>query len=250
MSVPFEMHGSWGGHGPADFLRMAMGARRHHFEPPGGGPHGPGFHVPPEPPEPPDGPEEARAFKERAWGRGFGPGAGAFLFGPGGPFGDPRQWTVWEPRTQRARKGDVRAAVLALLNEQPMNGYQIIQEIKQRSGGLWQPSSGSVYPALQQLEDEGLVQAGEHEGRRAFTLTEAGRTYVREHPEEMAAPWVAAFESAPEPDPLAMRETFGKMFAAFVQVCRVGTDEQRERAARTIEEARKSLYRILAEDDG
>jgi DNA-binding PadR family transcriptional regulator len=245
MSVPFEMHGPWGGPGPADFLRRAMAARR---RPPGVGPHGPDFPGPPEPPEPPGGPEALRAFKERAWGPGFGP-PGGFGFGPGAPFGDPRHWAAWETRPQRARKGDVRAAVLALLNEQPMNGYQIIQEIKQRSGGLWQPSSGSVYPALQQLEDEGLVQAGEHEGRRAFSLTEAGRTYVQEHPDEMAAPWVAAFESAPEPDPLAMRETFGRMFAAFVQVCRVGTDEQRERAARTIEEARKALYRILAEDD-
>jgi DNA-binding PadR family transcriptional regulator len=198
------------------------------------GKHGPwGGHPPPEPPP---------GVKEHVWGRGFGP-PGGFPFGAGGPFG-----FGWEARPQRARKGDVRAAVLALLNEQPMNGYQIIQEIKQRSGGLWQPSSGSVYPALQQLEDEGLVAAGEHEGRRAFSLTDAGRAYVREHPDEMAAPWIAAFEAAPDPEPLAMRETFGRMFAAFVQVCQVGTDEQRQRAGQILEDARRALYRMLAED--
>src|SRR5205085_9853538 len=91
----------------------------------------------------------------------------------------------------RGGRGDVRAAILILLAEAPFNGYQLIHEIAQRSGGIWQPSPGSVYPALQLLQDEGLVQAEETEGRRVFCLSEAGRTYVEERREELAAAWEA-----------------------------------------------------------
>ena len=91
------------------------------------------------------------------------------------------------------RRGDVRAAILDVLAVEPMNGYQVIQQIAERSGGAWKPSPGSVYPTLQQLEDEGLVEGTEVEGRRLLQLTGAGREYVAEHPEEMAATW-RAFE--------------------------------------------------------
>jgi len=191
---------------------------RRGFGPPGGMPFGPG-----------------------GW---FGPGHGP---GPGG-FGDPRHWPGWEARGPRARRGDVRVAALALLAERPMNGYQIIQEIKQRSGGRWTASSGSVYPALQQLEDEGLIQAGEYDGRRAFSLTDAGRKYVEENPEELAAPWEAVAENESS-DTVGLRETFGRTLGAFMQVWHMGTDEQREQAARVLDDARKALYRILAEDE-
>ena len=93
-------------------------------------------------------------------------------------------------RGPRAKRGDVRAAALALLAEQPMNGYQIIQEIGERSGGVWRPSPGSIYPALQQLEDEGLIRAEAGEGgRRAFQLTDEGRAYAAAHSAELTAPW-------------------------------------------------------------
>src|SRR5262245_13544395 len=145
------------------------------------GPGGPG--EPPPPPPPP------------GWG-GFGRGPGGNPFG-GNPFGGNPFWFGggrrgrrgfdWGPfgRGPRVRKGDVRAAVLVLLAEQPRNGYQIIQEISERSGGLWKPSSGSVYPALQQLEDEGLVETESVDGKRSFKLTETGRTYVEEHKSEL-----------------------------------------------------------------
>jgi len=125
----------------------------------------------------------------------------------GGPFGGPEfpgkpfpvgpemhGFGPWGPkhmmRGPRARRGNVRAAALALLAEQPMNGYQIIQEISERSGGVWRPSPGSIYPALQQLEDEGLIRVDAGEGgRRAFQLTDEGRTYVAAHPDELNAPW-------------------------------------------------------------
>lgn len=180
-----------------------------------------------------------------AFGRGFGAG---WPGSAGAPPGFGRPWPGWEGRGGRARRGDVRVAALALLAERPMNGYQIIQEIKQRSGGLWTVSSGSVYPALQQLEDEGLIQAGEHEGRRAFSLTEAGHRYVEENRDELAAPWETVAQHTPH-DAVGLRETFGRTFGAFMQVWHVGTDEQREQAARVLDETRKALYRILAGDD-
>src|SRR5829696_6959025 len=108
---------------------------------------------------------------------GGGPGRGRHRGGPRGGFPG-----FGPPRGPRARRGDVRAALLLLLAEEPRNGYQLMQEIEQRSDGLWRPSPGSVYPALQQLEDEGLVTpAGE--GRKAYTLTADGRAHVEEHRE-------------------------------------------------------------------
>ena len=114
-------------------------------------------------------------------------------------------WSMWgQPwgpmgagggRWPKARRGDVRAAILAVLAEQPMNGYQIIQEVAERSEGAWKPSPGSIYPTLQQLEDEGLVRAESDGGRRAYTLTEEGRAYVAEHPDEVAAPWAGMSEA-------------------------------------------------------
>ena len=113
-----------------------------------------------------------------AWEGGFGwPGPGGWPGGPGGPGpGGPRGW--WPgppapPRGPKAGRGDVRAAILALLTEGPRNGYQIMSEVEERSGGAWRPSPGAVYPALQQLADEGLIEAEESGGRRTFSLTEA-----------------------------------------------------------------------------
>ncbi len=140
----------------------------------------------------------ARALRRAPFG---GPGFRARLpAGPGFP-GGPEGFGHWrEPRGMRgprARRGDVRAAALALLAEQPMNGYQIIQEIGERSGGVWRPSPGSVYPALQQLEDEGLIRAEAGDGgRRAYQLTDEGREYAASHTDELRAPWDVVAGSA------------------------------------------------------
>src|SRR6201993_1835756 len=105
-------------------------------------------------------------------------------FGPGGPWGPgPRG------RGRRARRGDIRTAALLLLAEEPRNGYQIMQEVEERSEGAWNPSPGSVYPALQQLEDEGLISSEERGGRRVFVLTEQGRELVAKREEGAPAPW-------------------------------------------------------------
>src|ERR1700751_2955741 len=158
-------------------------------------------------------------------GPGFGPGFGGPGFAPG-PEGCGPHWKERGMRGPRARRGDVRAGALALLAEQPMNGYQIIQEIGERSGGVWRPSPGSIYPALQQLEDEGLIRAEAGDGGRpAFQLTDEGRTYVAAHSAELTAPWDVVAGSAGGAA-IEMRKLIGQVAMASFQVISAGTDAQ------------------------
>ena len=153
---------------------------------------------------------------------------------------------------KRSRNGDVRAAVLVLLAEQPMHGYQIIQEIAERSGGLWQPSPGSIYPVLQQLEDEGLVVIEQTEGRKVANLTEAGRAYVEENRAELEEVWNALTNTNVDESTQGMRNLFvslQQVGVAAKQVAKAGTDEQLAEARKVLAEARRRLYLILAEDD-
>ncbi|TDD29782.1 PadR family transcriptional regulator [Kribbella turkmenica] len=166
---------------------------------------------------------------------------GGQMFGP--PWGAPPRW-----RGPKARRGDVRAAILAVLAEQPMNGYQIIQEIAERSGGVWKPSPGSIYPTLQQLEDEGLVTADAAVGRRTFTLTDEGRTYVAEHADEVSAPW-AAMSAPADDDENGLKPLLGQVATAMWQILATGTPEQQARAKDAVADLRRRLYGILADDD-
>jgi len=169
-----------------------------------------------------------------------GPGPWRFGgFGPG-PFGFPRG--------PRARRGDVRAAILALLAEGPRNGYQLMQEIEERSDGAWRPSPGSVYPALQQLEDEGLVHAEEREGRRTYVLTDAGRAHVEDRGDELKAPWDAVRGDPGKPQRELMR-LIQPIAMALYQVAQAGSEAQVEEARRILVDARRALYGILAEED-
>jgi DNA-binding PadR family transcriptional regulator len=152
-------------------------------------------------------------------------------------------------RGPRARRGDVRAAALALLAEEPMNGYQIIQAIGERSDGVWRPSPGSVYPALQQLEDEGLIRAQSGDGgRRAYQLTDEGREYVEAHPEELRAPWDEVAGAVGD-TAIEMRNLIGQVAMAAWQVLSAGTEGQVGQAREVLTDARKALYRLLAGDD-
>jgi DNA-binding PadR family transcriptional regulator len=165
----------------------------------------------------------------------------------GPPFGP---WWAGGPRGGRgpkARRGDVRAAILAVLSEQPMNGYQIIQEIANRSGGVWKPSPGSIYPTLQQLEDEGLVRVESDGGRRVYTLTDEGRNYVGEHADEVSAPWQAMSEGGEDDD--GFKPLIGQVAAAVWQIVATGTPEQQAKGRDALVEFRRKLYSILAEDD-
>jgi DNA-binding PadR family transcriptional regulator len=176
--------------------------------------------------------QHGRGRRGGPWGFGGGP----FGFGgPGGPFG----------RGQRARRGDVRAALLALLAEEPRNGYQLMQEIERRSDGVWRPSPGSVYPALQQLEDEGLVRSEEVAGSKRFVLTDAGHEAAAA---VEGAPWEAASESV-DADAWELFGLARQVGMAIFQIAQVGTAEQLASAREVLTNARRSLYGILAEDE-
>jgi DNA-binding PadR family transcriptional regulator len=151
-------------------------------------------------------------------------------------------------RRGRAGRGDVRAAIISLLNEEPRNGYQIIQEINERTGGLWRVSSGSVYPAISQLEDEGLIEPADGNGRRLFALTQAGREYSEQNAEQLARLWEVGAEDARLDDFLQYRELIGQLAAAARQVNDVGTQAQRGEAKQVLTRARQSLYKLLAAD--
>ena len=138
-----------------------------------------------------------------------------------------------------------------MLAVEPMNGYQIIQQIAERSGGAWKPSPGSVYPTVQQLEDEGLVEGTDGQGRRLLTLTEEGRRYVAEHPDEMARTW-AAFDAAAGlllGGPGDLKPVIGQVMGAVWQVVVSGTKQQQAEAAEILADTRRRLYGLLAEGD-
>ncbi|HET6447802.1 MAG TPA: PadR family transcriptional regulator, partial [Conexibacter sp.] len=158
--------------------------------------------------------------------------------GGGGPRG----------RGRKARRGDVRTAALLLLAEEPRNGYQIMQELEQRSGGAWSPSAGSIYPALQLLEDEGLIRSEEVDGRKLLHLTKAGRRLVEQRPQDQPAPWDELAGDVSD-DARAIMKVAKEVMIAAAQVMQNGSESQRAQARRLLVDLRRGLYRILAEGD-
>ncbi|WP_316043427.1 PadR family transcriptional regulator [Actinomadura sp. CNU-125] len=134
--------------------------------------------------------------------------------------------------------------MLALLAERPMHGYEMIQELDERTGGVWRPSPGSVYPTLQMLEDEGLVTSREDGGKRLFSLTDTGREEVSK---QTTAPWEEVTDAAGE-NVLRGREAVGQLMGALQQVMAVGSETQKARALDVVNDARRRLYGILADD--
>src|SRR5580692_3668 len=169
------------------------------------------------------------------FGRGGGPGGGP---GGGGPRG----------RGRRARRGDIRTAALLLLAEEPRNGYQIMQEVQERSDGAWRPSPGSVYPALAQLEDEGLIRSEEIDGRKAYRLTVDGLAQVEQRDPERPAPWEQMSGDTP-PKAVELGKIMREVAFAFMQVMRTGSEAQQEQARKVLADVRRDLYRILGEGD-
>jgi len=151
-------------------------------------------------------------------------------------------------RRSRVRRGDVRSAILDVLHTsaEPVNGYQVIQQIAERTDGVWKPSPGSVYPTIAQLEDEGLVEDAPT-GRKAVQLTEAGTAYVQEHPEEMAAVWAPFVEAEDNDEDLDFKQVIGQTVGAIIQVATTGTPDQREKAIQILGDTRRRLYSLLAE---
>lgn len=146
----------------------------------------------------------------------------------------------------RARRGDLRAAVLRLLAEEPMHGYQIIQELPARTEGAWKPSAGSVYPTLQMLADEGLIAAEDASGKKVYSLTESGRAAVAETADQ-PAPWETAV-AQDSGAAGAYREAATRLAQVVWQIGTSGTPKQIEVATNILSETRKNLYALLAED--
>jgi DNA-binding PadR family transcriptional regulator len=177
----------------------------------------------------------------------YGP-RGDFGEGQFGPFsrgGGPRG----RGRGRKARRGDIRTAALLLLAEEPRNGYQIMQEVQERSDDAWRPSPGSVYPALQLLEDEGLIRSEVLDGRKLFVLTDAGKATVEERDAERPAPWEQMGEQVG-----SQAHELGRLMRevafAFAQVMHHGSDDQMGKAREVLSAARRDLYRILADGEG
>ena len=166
-------------------------------------------------------------------------------FPPGGPWGGPGHHHGRGRQRGGRRRGNVRAALLALLSERPMHGYEMIQELDSRTGGVWRPSPGSVYPTLQMLEDEGLIVSEESEGRKRFTLTEAGRAEATAAAAD--APW-NEFSDETVSNGQDTKEAIFGILNALRQIGFEGDREQWQRAVAVLAETKRKLYAILAED--
>lgn len=184
----------------------------------------------------------ARFEGPRRYGRGprgdgppFGPPFGRGR-GPGGPGGRGRG---------RVRRGQIRSALVALLEDEPMHGYEMIRQIDERSGGRWKPSPGAVYPTLAQLADEGLVTSTEDSGKRVFQLTDEGREFATGLSDADREPWQTDGDGHPAWELKALMHQLGM---ATRGVAMAGSPEQLERAKGVLSEARRKLYAILAED--
>jgi DNA-binding PadR family transcriptional regulator len=193
-----------------------------------------------------EGPHDRHGHRHERHGRR---GRRGPLGGPPGfgPFGDPGFGPRGPFRGRKAARGDVRASVLALLAEEPMHGYQIITELAERSNGAWRPSPGSVYPVIQQLQDEGLVRIEETEGRRVVHLTPAGEQYVAAHADELTAPWEAVGGFGPDEATYALLGAAKSLGGAAWQVAQAGSRADIEKATAVLAEARRRLYGILAD---
>jgi DNA-binding PadR family transcriptional regulator len=197
-------------------------------------------------------PEFGRGGRERFrqrpdWQPGFGDGPGPYSRGRGGPGPRGGRGGPGGRGGGRARRGDVRAAVLALLAERPMHGYEMIQELEARTNGVWRPSPGALYPALQLLQDEGLVTADDVEGKRLLTLTEAGHA-ARAAAGDATNPWEQMSAGVP-PMHRQLRDGVDQIGTAARQVAEVGTEEQKAAATKILTDTRKALYKLLADSE-
>ena len=149
-------------------------------------------------------------------------------------------------RGGRARRGDIRAAILLVLRDRPMHGYEVMSELAERSGGVWRPSPGSVYPTLQQLEDEDLVRSEEVDHKRVFRLTEAG-TQEAERVASKGEPWNTMRDGVSSEHAALHQATF-QLGAAVMQVAQAGTDAQVAATQALLDDARRQVYRLLADE--
>ncbi len=160
-------------------------------------------------------------------------------------------------RGPKVRRGDVRTAIIDVLHrartaEEPINGYQVIQEISELSNGEWRPSPGSVYPTIQQLQDEGLVESDDERGRRTVRLTDTGVAWAEANTAELATVWApfarAEQPAAEQPSGQAdIKSEIGQVVSAVWQLGTQGSEQQRRAALDVLVDTRRRLYGILAD---
>ena len=151
-------------------------------------------------------------------------------------------------RGPRRGRGDVRTAVLLLLLDRPMHGYEMIQQIRERSGEAWSPSPGAIYPTIQLLTDEGLITTSDADGKKVSSLTEAGRAVADEIAGSKSAPWDDASSDAGDRAG-NMRQAVFQLMHATKQIAMAGTDAQRQRTTELLDETRRAIYAMLASDE-
>ncbi len=212
----------------------------------------------------PGGEQSWRQHRGRGRGRGPGPWGDWSGHGWSGRPGPP-PWVAGlfglgqteQKRGPRVRRGDVRSAILDVLRtaaeaegQEQVNGYQIIQQINERSGGAWRPSPGSVYPTIQLLQDEGLVETDDERPRKTLALTAEGSAYVAEHADELAAVW-APFERHERDQQSSgfgdLKPEIGQVMGAVWQIITSGSEQQQRAAIDVLVETRRKLYGILAD---
>ncbi|RNL63722.1 PadR family transcriptional regulator [Nocardioides marmoriginsengisoli] len=211
----------------------------------------------------PDGDPEGGREGGRRRGRGHGPhGRGEWGGRPGDQSFGPPPWVTqmfgpqWGGgpgggrggRRTRVRRGDVRPAILDVLGAagEPLNGYQVIQQIAERTQGVWKPSPGSVYPTIAQLVDEGFVEDAPA-GRKTLQLTDAGRSYLADNADQVAAVWSPFDEDGSEEGHADLRQVIKQTVGAIVQVASAGTPAQQAKAVEILADTRRKLYGLLAE---
>ncbi len=142
------------------------------------------------------------------------------------------------------RRGEIRTVLLHVLYERPGHGYDIIHRLEDKSGGAWRPSAGSVYPTLKRLEDEGLATSTEANGRKVYRITEFGASEARRRLDRDGDPYSGLI---PASKAAALFRSISALALAAKQVSAAGTPVQLACAVKVIDEARRQVYRLLAD---
>jgi DNA-binding PadR family transcriptional regulator len=163
---------------------------------------------------------------------------------------DPSAWG--EGGGPRTRRGDIKFLLLELLSEQPSHGYDLIKQIETRYGGFRRLSPGSVYPTLQLLEEGGYVTSEPSEGKRVYTITDAGRQLLAERSEQSLSgnPWDAfrPTGAARTPELNQLRQAATELAGAVTQVARSGNADRISRVRELLDRTKREIYAILAEE--